>query len=408
MVAKFLFHVALCVSGLIKVATAVPAISPATNERPARAIYFQTNEADNSIVALKVGENGTLSREFVTSTGGMGASSINSANNLTASPDGLSSQGSVTVVGSNLFAVNAGDNTVSIFAIDEHDPTRLVLLGAPALVPGDFPVSVTASERNQLVCAATSGSLGGVACAPYSPAGGIGEFDFLRHFDLDQAALPSSPLDTIAEIHFSQDETLLITTVKGDPAVNKTGYISAYSVTGGSPYNCARVSAADIRSEVNGTAVLFGFEQIPNTENYFVADATFGAAIIAVNESTQVSTLLHKTEIPGQRATCWSVVSSQTNSAFVTDPLVKHIVEMSLDDASILSITNLTTTNDATGFIDLVATGLYIYALAPGSENGTDAEVVVVSLANKKKTLVEAFNIGDWAGTSAQGMALYP
>lgn len=405
MVAKILFQAALCVGGLINVATAMPAYSPVTSDGPARAVYFQTNEVDNAIVGLKVDKNGTLSKGFVTSTGGMGASSINSANNLTASPDGLSSQGSVTVVGSNLFAVNAGDNTVSMFAIDEHDPTKLVLLGAPAVVSGDFPVSVTASERNQLVCTATSGSLGGVACALYSPAGGISEFDFLRQFDLNQAALPSSPLNTVAETYFSKDETLLITTVKGDPTVNKTGYISAYAVTGGSPYSCARVSAADIRSEVNGTAVLFGFEQIPNTENYFVADASFGAAIIAVNESTQVSTLLHKTEIPGQMATCWAAVSPQTNSAFVTDPLVKHIVEMSLEDASILSITNFTTTNDATGSIDLVATEDYIYALAPGTKNGTDAEVVVVSVANKS---VKSFSVGDWAGTSAQGMAVYP
>ena len=44
--------------------------------------------------------------------------------------------------------------------------------------------------------------------------------------------------------------------------------------------------------------------------------------------------------------------------------------------------------------------------LAPGSKNGTDAEVAVVAIANK--TLVAAFNVADWAGTSAQGMAIYP
>lgn len=108
-----------------------------------------------------------------------------------------------------------------------------------------------------------------------------------------------------------------------------------------------------------------------------------------------MSTLLHKTEIPGQTATYWAVHSAQTNSAFVTDPLVKHIVELSLDDASILFATNVSTTNDATGFIDLVTSGDYVYALAPGSKNGTDAEVAAVAIANK--TLVEAFNVADWA-----------
>lgn len=131
-----------------------------------RAVYFQTNEHNNSIVALKINENGTLSKGSITSTWGEGDSSISNATNMTASPDGLSSQGSVIVVGTNLFTVNAGDNTVSIFSINDNDPTKLTLLGTPEKVPGDFPVTVAASALNRLVCVGLSGEQAGITCAP--------------------------------------------------------------------------------------------------------------------------------------------------------------------------------------------------------------------------------------------------
>ncbi|CUM65833.1 uncharacterized protein PRCAT00003482001 [Priceomyces carsonii] len=400
--------------GLFQAVQSVPTypISDLTSivgSKAGRALYFQTNEDTNSIIALKILENGTLVEGTITSTGGSGASSISSATNMSASPDGLSSQGSVTVVGTTLFAVNAGDDTVSMFSIDEFEPTNLKLLGSPSKVPGEFPVTVTASALNRLVCVGTSGKKAGVSCAPYSPYVGIGELDFLRPFDLDQSTPPVGPLNTVSQTYFSTDESLLITTVKGDPAINKTGFVSVYSVFGSSLFSQARVSAADIRSVVNGTGALFGLHQIPESDNYFVADASFGAAIISVNEMNETSRLLFKQEIPKQMATCWAAISSSSNSAFVTDPLVNHIVEMSLTDASILSIINTTNSNDATGYIDIAAAGDYVYALSPGSKSGSDAEIGVLSVSDSQhKSIVQSFKVGEWAGASAQGLAIYP
>lgn len=64
----------------------------------AKAIYFLTNAANNSIVALKVAADGTLSDGSITSTGGVGMSGVDSTG-APAAPDSLFSQGALKVAG---------------------------------------------------------------------------------------------------------------------------------------------------------------------------------------------------------------------------------------------------------------------------------------------------------------------
>ena len=70
----------------------------AAGGKNAKAVYFLTNEAKNSIVALKVNPDGTLSEGSITSTGGSGATGLNGlANNTAAGPDALFSQSALKV-----------------------------------------------------------------------------------------------------------------------------------------------------------------------------------------------------------------------------------------------------------------------------------------------------------------------
>lgn len=387
-----------------------PARPPSVSGRNGigQALYFQTNEEKNAVVSVKINENGTLSAGQFSYTNGTGASEISAATNMTAALDGLSSQGSVTVVDHSLFVVNAGDNTVSLFNIDEEDPTNITLVGMPAQVPGDFPVSVAASRLNNLVCVVTSGKQSGVSCAPYSPYVGIGRMDFLRTFDLDQSNPPGGPLNTASQVLFSDDESELLVTVKGDPSLNKTGYLAAFTVSGPEFTGKSRVSASGVHNVLNGTVALFGFQHIPQSNKYFVADPGFGAAIFSVDEQTETSELLHKQVIADQKATCWVVISPSSESAFVSDPLVNHLLEMSLDDASILSVVNTTTANDATGYTDLAAAGSYVYALSPGAEKGNGAEIAVLSVVKgQSRSIVQSYDAGQRAGSSLQGLAVF-
>ena len=71
------------------------------HEKTARAIYIQSNQATNAVVAIPIGKNGTLmdGKSTCTDTGGAGATLINSMTGQPEGPDALGSQGSVTVAG---------------------------------------------------------------------------------------------------------------------------------------------------------------------------------------------------------------------------------------------------------------------------------------------------------------------
>ena len=64
----------------------------------AKALYFITNDANNSVVAIPINKNGTLSDGSFTATGGAGSNEVDATGKPLA-PDALSSQGSVRVAG---------------------------------------------------------------------------------------------------------------------------------------------------------------------------------------------------------------------------------------------------------------------------------------------------------------------
>ncbi|KAI0454232.1 hypothetical protein F5B21DRAFT_245536 [Xylaria acuta] len=372
-----------------------------------KAIYMISNEPRNAVLALPIGKHGLFAAGTgtLTATGGSGMTGLN-ADNQSAVPDGLFSQSSVTIAGNNLFAVNPGSNTVSMFAINRHDPTKLTLVGQPVAVPGEFPVTVAASERNKVVCVATSGAVAGMSCSTFS-AQGIGAMDDLRAFDIGQTTPPVGPTNTVSHVFFSEDESTVFTTVKGDPATNKTGFLAAFPVIAQSDCEArASVDQQGMRSSPAGTAVLFGTSIISGTDNLFATDASFGAAVLTsggVDVARAAFTVKGKGVIDGQSATCWSVISPATKTAFVTDVGVNRLVEMSLEDASIKNTIDLTKNGDP-GLIDLRAAGNLVYALSPG--NGTTlAAITVVDAVTKKQ--VQHFQLEGIAfGKNAQGMAM--
>lgn len=64
----------------------------------AKAIYFLTNEDSNSVVAIPISLNGTLSGGATIATGGKGGSAVNAATGGANGPDALGSQSALTVV----------------------------------------------------------------------------------------------------------------------------------------------------------------------------------------------------------------------------------------------------------------------------------------------------------------------
>lgn len=265
------------------------------------------------------------------------------------------------------------------------------------MLPGQFPVTVAASSKNSLVCVGTTGAQAGVSCASYSGKG-LGDMSPLTAFNLNQTTPPSGPLNGVAQTFFSDDETRLITTVKGDPTKNDTGYVSVLPIENFYSYS----GSHDTKSSPNGTAVLFGSTAIPGTSTIFVTDASFGGAVLQVNPFTDEVSLVSKQAIEGQKATCWAAYSKARGSVFVTDAALNHIVEMSAEDAQIVSTINLT--NGDPGLIDLGISGRYIYALSPGNGTTASAITVVDSFVGKQ---IQHFSVnGLGASKSSQGLAI--
>ena len=293
-----------------------------------------------------------------------------------------------------------------MMAIDRTDPTKLTMVGQPVQVQGEFPNTVAVSQKNRLACVATTGAANGVSCASFSKQG-LGQFDSLRSFGLQQSTPPVGPTNSVSQLFFSEDESSLFATVKGDPAVNATGFFSTFPVMGGGRQRQASLAVQDIRSSPEGTAVLFGSAIIPGTSSVFVTDASFGGAVLTVDPRSGQAALTAKQAVADQAATCWATVSSTTGSAFVTDVGRNRVIEMSLTDASILGETVLSETG-APGLIDLQATGNKLYALSPG--NGTTAAAVSVldiSGGQGKAALVQNFDVSKLgAGANSQGMAV--
>ncbi len=213
------------------------------------------------------------------------------------------------------------------------------------------------------MCVATTGARAGISCASFSPSG-LGQMDTLREFDLHQTTPPSAPPNTVSDTFFSSDHAMLLTTVKGVPMTNNNGFLSAFQVQRDNSGK-ASLGRVDVQSSLAGTKLLFGAASIPGSNSIIVSDPSFGAAILSLDQRGQ-ATVAHAQNITGQNATCWAIVSKKTRSAFVTDGAIDRLVELSVDDGSILSETDLSATGDL-GLIDLESGGNFIYALAPNN-----------------------------------------
>lgn len=103
--------------------TAAPAVTAAAPPPPpplANQLYTQTNETTNMVVHLVRNADGSLTLKNRVATGGAGLNGIKPGSSAPA-PDSLVSQHSVLVSPDKtmLFAVNGGDGSVSVFAIDQ-------------------------------------------------------------------------------------------------------------------------------------------------------------------------------------------------------------------------------------------------------------------------------------------------
>lgn len=221
----------------------------------AGAVFVQTgNVSGNQIAAYDRAPDGSLTLDHTYDTGGLGGALDGAVVDLTAS------QGSLTYDQQNrlLYAVNAGSDTISVFAVrGEKLQLRQVIDSH-----GDFPVSVAAKHGLVYVLNARGGGnvhgyrvIGGrLASLPGST----------RDLGLDANATPEFT-HTPGQVGFSPRGSQLIVTTKAN-----THSVLVYDVRFG-----GRLSAAPVVNEQPG-AVPFAFD-FDWRGNLAVAQAGTGA-----------------------------------------------------------------------------------------------------------------------------------
>jgi 6-phosphogluconolactonase (cycloisomerase 2 family) len=307
------------------------------------AVFVQTDgTAGNQVLAYHRNQDGTLSQAGVYGTGGLGGVLGGSV------VDHLASQGSLTYDQRHqlLYAVNAGSDTVSVFAVDGDRLALRQVVGSG----GSFPVSVAVhGDAVYVLNALDGGSIQGYAVAADGWLVKVAAWN--RPLGLDPAATPQFTT-TPGQVGFSADGRQLLVTTKAN-----TNSIEVFAIgRDGAP------AADPVVDSLPGTVpfsfVLHGSNQILLTEAGPDAVATF-----TVNRD---GTLTQTASVPtGQAATCW--IATAGDETYAANAGSSNL--SGFRTAADGSLTTLGVTSTDPGAVDVTATadGRYLYARAGGT-----------------------------------------
>ena len=326
-----------CASALAVAATALLAgpahASPSTTGTP---VFIQTdNLAGNTIVAYDRTADGSLRQAGSYPTGGRGGALSGAV------VDFLASQGSLTYDRTNhlLYSVNAGSDTVTVFAVTGDRLARRQVIGSG----GSFPVSIAVHGNVIYVLNARDGGsvqgflrLGGVLVRV--PA-------WHRTLGLDPAATPEFT-HTPGEVTFSPDGRKLVATTKANGnsidvfSVNRFGGLSANPVVNADPGQVPFAATFDAGGHL------------------VVAEAANAVATFTLNADGTL-TLVDRQKT-GQAATCWIV---RAGSTFYASNAASASLSGYQDEGSgALTALGITSTDPGTVDAAVSSDGRFLYA----------------------------------------------
>lgn len=279
--------VAVAAAALFAAAPVASAASPAHSGGQAGGapVFVQSdNTAANTVVAYHRAGDGTLSQSGVYGTGGRGGVLDGSQ------VDHLASQGSLAYDQHHhlLYAVNAGSNTVTVFAVHGDRLQRLQVIASG----GAFPVSIAFHDAQVYVLnALDGGSVQGFARIDDHL---VSVPSWHRKLGLDPSATPQFT-HTPGQIAFTPDGSKLVVTTKAAANTIDVFPLSAL----GAPAAPVVTSTLD--------AVPFGFV-FDHAGRLQVTEA--GPNAVGTFTLARDGRLIKVGEVPtGQTATCWVVAT---------------------------------------------------------------------------------------------------
>ncbi|GAB3396725.1 hypothetical protein GCM10027568_31440 [Humibacter soli] len=332
--------IALMGTGAIA-ADAAPA-NAAGNAHPVGTVFAQTDGlAGNTVVAYDRLSDGTLRQAGVYATGGVGLALAGSV------VDHLASQSSLAEHGDALFAVNAGNNTVTSFARIGDKLVRRQVIDSG----GAAPVSIAVHDNRVFVLNARAGG----SIQGYLNLGGhlIEVPSWHRDLGLNPNATPEFT-STPAEVAFTPDGSKLVVSTKGD-----TSSFDVY------PMSLLRgPSTSPVVTPLPGT-VPFGFQF--DAAGHIVATEAGTNSVASFTVHADGALTQNAVVATGQAATCWLVIDG--NYAYASNAGSGSLSGYRVGQGG--SLTPVSTTATDAGTVDAAASadGQFLYVQTGAAGN---------------------------------------
>ncbi len=311
-------------------AAPAPASTPAPAPQKVSQLFAQTNDTQNAVLQFVRNADGTLTAKPALATGGHGTNGVNYFMGNIVAPDALTSNNSVIVSpdGTRLFVANAGDNTVSVFAISGSDLTLLAVSPTGGVRPTSLAFAngvlyVTHQQGAQELGAYRVGSDGKLtsigqyavvvqdALPTEVSVSPDGKFVIVNGFL--RTVSPTAPLNMLLAFPVQADGTL------GTAVASTTAGVGPFGARFGSG---ALASSYFVTDAAGGTVESFGFSA-----------GTFTSTGSPIN-------------VTGQAAPCWIALTPDNRFAYIGNGS-GAISLFSIDAAGKMTLVNASVATEA-------------------------------------------------------------
>ncbi|KIJ51576.1 hypothetical protein M422DRAFT_157271, partial [Sphaerobolus stellatus SS14] len=261
----------------------------------------------------------------------------------------------------------AGSNTISTFAVDPRDPTKLQPIGKPVSSGGEFPVSVAVSKKRGLVCVLNAGRINGVNCfKPSNTKGLVPAPNTQRSMNLTQTTPPAAGPgpNGLGHVIFNEAETQLIVSAR-QIGPSEVGLLAVWDINpaGGLSQNWGQI--------VGGVAPL-GLAILPGKNAVIATDPALGYEIYDLNALSGRQNKTGVFPVPGQGSLCWSVYNPKSGNVYLADALGANVLEVSVNanlGSTIVNKYNLSPGSQALDSeLATIAGKQYLYVLAANTQ----------------------------------------